>query len=105
MGLTFLTDTAYLFPLTLFFLAVSVTALAFRAGRRHGFGPFALGILASVVLLTGKFAIDAPWLAYSGTALLLAASGWNAWPKRSTTSVPGAPPETLHQIGSMGKEH
>src|SRR5260370_42299957 len=98
MGLTFLTDTVYLFPLTVFFLVVSVGALGFRASRRRGHGPFALGLLASALLLVGKFAIDAPLIAYSGIALLLAASGWNAWPRRSTTSVSGAPPEALHQI-------
>lgn len=105
MGLTFLADTAYLFPLTLCFLAVSVEALGFRAERRRGYGPFALGILASVLLLVGKFAIDSPLIAYIGIGLLLAASGWNAWPRRSTTSVTGAPPEALHQIGSMEQEH
>jgi len=50
MGLTFLLDTAYLLPLTILFLVVSVGALGFRAQRRRGFGPFLVGTGAGALL-------------------------------------------------------
>jgi hypothetical protein len=104
MGLTFMADTAYLLPLTLVFLTISVGGLVFRASQRRGIGPFALGTLAGVLLLLGKFAVDSEMLAYAGIALLIAASLWKTWPTRKLSGVKGAPPETLHQIGSRRKE-
>lgn len=104
MGLTFLTEMAYLLPLTAFFLVVSVGALGFRANRRRGYGPLAVGILAGIVLLFGKFVVDSTVAVYSSMALLIAASLWNSWPIRAATGVTGPPTGTLHQIGSIGKE-
>jgi hypothetical protein len=43
-------------PLTAAFLCVAVSALAFRA--RRGYRPFGLGLVASAVVLLGKFALD-----------------------------------------------
>jgi hypothetical protein len=97
MGLTFLLETAYLLPLTIFFIAVSVGALGFRANRRRGYGPFLVGILASVVLVAAKFVFDSDVAVYGAVVGLVAASIWNSWPRKS---VPPAPTETLLQIGS-----
>lgn len=97
MGLTFLMDTAYLLPVTVFFIAVSVGSLGFRANRRRGYGPFLVGILASVVLVVGKFVLDSDAAVYAAVVGLIGASVWNSWPRKS---VPLAPTETLLQIGS-----
>jgi hypothetical protein len=40
-------------PLTAVFLFVAVGALAFRARRRRGFGPFFVGLAASAIVLAG----------------------------------------------------
>jgi hypothetical protein len=81
VGLGFLLDTAYLFPLTAMFLVLAVGELAFRAQTRRGFGPFAVGLVAAAVVLVGKFAFDSNPAMYGGIGLLVAASLWNAWPK------------------------
>ena len=82
LGLGFLISSVYLFPLTVFFLALASCSLAFRASRRRGFGPFWAGIAASVAIVIGKFYLDRPWITYSGIALLPLAAIWNAWPRR-----------------------
>ena len=83
VGLGFLLDETYLFPLTAAFLLLAVGALAFRARTRQGYGPFVLGLAAAVVVLAGKFAFGSNAAMYGGIAVLVAASVWNAWPVRS----------------------
>ncbi len=96
--------TAYLLPLTVLFLTAAVAALGFRANRRRGYAPFAVGIVAALVLLVGKFVSESNVAVYLGLAALVGASLWNAWPHKPTTSVPSAPAGTLLQIGSITKE-
>src|SRR6516162_8310606 len=55
VGLGFLISTAYLLPLTLAFLSLTLVALAFRAKNRRGFGPFLMGLVAAIAILLGKF--------------------------------------------------
>src|SRR5437588_1736780 len=59
LGLGFLISTKYLLLLTVAFLAITAASLGFRASRRHGYGPFWLGLAAAVVIFTGKFYFDA----------------------------------------------
>lgn len=102
MGLTFLLNTAYLLPLSVFFCFVSVGSLGFRASRRRGFGPFIVGTLAAVLLVVGKFAIEWDAGVYTGIALLIAASLWNSLPIRAATGVRFALTETPTRLGSEG---
>lgn len=103
MGLGFLLRTAVLLPLTVLSLVVAVAALRFRAGRRRGFGPFAVGVVAAVVLVAGKFFVDpntatSNAMIYGGIASLVGASVWNSWPTRRA-GFPPAPTGTLLQLG------
>jgi hypothetical protein len=82
LGLGFLMQTRYLFPLTAVALALATAALAFRARLRRGYGPAALGGAAGAALLLGKYALGAPWAAYPAMAAFGAAAVWNAWPRR-----------------------
>lgn len=82
LGLGFLLDTTTLAWLKAAFLLLAVAALAHRARARRGFGPFWLGTLAALVILGGKFALETDGLAYAGVGVLVAASLWNAWPRR-----------------------
>ncbi|MGI8961711.1 MAG: MerC family mercury resistance protein [Bryobacteraceae bacterium] len=84
LGLGFLISEKYLLSLTFIFLAITTTALAFRASKRHGYGPFWLGLIAGAVILTGKFYFDAAQATYTGIGLLIAASIWNSWPRTAT---------------------
>lgn len=83
VGLSFLISATYLLSLTVAFLAITAFVLAFRAARRHGYGPFGVGLLAAAVILTGKFYFDAEQATYIGVGLLVAASVWNSWPRRA----------------------
>ena len=83
LGLGFLVGTTYLLPITTSFLGLSLWVLAFRARLRRGFGPFLLGLAASVAVLVGKFYLESNPVMYSGVGLLVAASVWNGWPGRT----------------------
>jgi len=83
MGLPFLMNSTYLFPLTVVFLAVAVGALAIQARRRRLRVPLVFGILAAVLIIGGKFFLDSTPLSYAGIALLVAMSIRDAWPKQS----------------------
>ena len=91
LGLGFLLETKWLFPLMVAFLLLAVGALAFRARTHRGYGPFVMGISASVVVLLGKFLFNSGAIMYGGIGLLITASIWNAWPKRNKiTSCPAS---------------
>src|SRR6266568_5218378 len=93
VGLGFLISTVYLLPLTAASLLLAVAALAFRANKRRGYGPFAIGLLAGSAVLLGKFAWESDLTMYSALGLLVIASLWNAWPLRTARSEAGTCPE------------
>jgi len=104
MGLGFLLKTAWLLPLTTVTLVFVIGALAFRANRRRGYGPFMLGLLGSSALLAGQFVftsgvVMSEWGIDGGALLLIVASLWNGWPcKRKgmeTGECPSCPSEIL----------
>lgn len=84
LGVGFIDYTPYLLPLTLVFLIVTLAILAWRP--RRGYAPLALGLLASAIMLIGKFFFDSDIATYAGVALLVGASTWNAWPKKAVLS-------------------
>lgn len=84
IGLPFLATTRYLLPLTCGFMTIAVGSLYFRAGARRGLGPFWMGVVGAASVVGGKFWLDSPLTIYFGVGLLIAASIWNALPKRST---------------------
>ncbi len=104
MGLAFLMKTTYLLPLTVVILFVAVGSLAFRARRRRGYLPFAIGFVAAALLLAGKFFFESNPAMYVSAGLLFAASVWNAWPPRTAQSDPTASTEKLYQLGSNESE-
>lgn len=105
LGLSFLLSSAYLLPLTALFLLVSVFALAFRAGARRGYGPFALGVVATTLILWGKFSLESNVLAYAGVGLLISSSLWNGWPRPAPSQCPRCVPSgtKVVQLSAMEK--
>jgi len=95
LGLGFLLESAYLLPVTVGFFGIALFALAFRAKIRRGYGPLVLGTASVAFVLAFKFAYGIDLLVYAGLFGLVAASVWNAWPKRegATGSCPGCAPE------------
>ena len=88
VGLGFLIEARNLLVLTTLFLMFAVSALAFRARRRRGYGPALMGVAASAAVLTGKFYFDSPLMAYAAVCVLIAASIWNSWPVLQTAACP-----------------
>ncbi len=88
LGLGFFDYTPYLAPLITAFLALTLIMLAYRAGSRRGYAPFVLGVVASAIVLVGKFAFDSDIALYGGITLLVGASLWNAWPTRAASPCP-----------------
>lgn len=86
LGLGFLLDVRWLFPLTAVFLLIAVVALGFRARRRRGFGPFFVGLGASAIVLGGKFGFESDLAMYAGLGLLVTASVWNTWPRHAAAA-------------------
>jgi hypothetical protein len=73
LGLGFIPTALYLFPLTLVFLALAVTPLGTAAWTTRQRLPFALGLIASVGIVAGKFAFESKATTYLGVALLVTA--------------------------------
>jgi len=90
LGIEFADYTPYLLPVTAVALAIALFGLGWRANSRRGFGPLALGIAASVVILIGKFGFDSDVAAYGGAAALVGATVWNLWPRRAGAGKCGA---------------
>jgi hypothetical protein len=91
---------AWLPPLTVIWLALTVGALAFRSRGRRRYGPALLGLLAGCTIFGGKFIIENPTPVYIGIAALLGAAVWRAWPRPSPAQqhcTPCAGPPLLHE--------
>jgi hypothetical protein len=74
-------DIRWLLPLTGASLLVAVAALAHGARGRRGYAPLLLGVAAAASVLIGKFVMNSNPATYLGTALLVCATVWNAWPR------------------------
>lgn len=86
LGFGFFDYTSYLLPLTMTVLAVTLMSLIWRAKNRWGYGPFALGAMAALIHIIGKFVIGSNVISYSAVPLLIFAAVWNAWPRISVAS-------------------
>lgn len=86
LGLGFLISSKYLLPFTGAFLVLALGALAFRAQRRHGYGPFVVGFIAAVGVVVAKFQWESNFTLYGAVGLLVVSSLWNAWPRYTPTN-------------------
>jgi hypothetical protein len=97
IGLGFLISAAYLLPLTAAFLVIAVGALCFKANKRHGYGPFSLGLLAASGVMRGKFLWESNLTMYGALGLLVSSSVWNSWPRQNTLTEAASCPECRSQ--------
>ncbi len=95
-GLGFLLDSTYLLPITILMLGLALFAFAFRARTRRGYGPLGLATASVGFILTFKFAYVFDPLVYTGLLGLVAASLWNAWPKKKELS--GSCPKCVQAV-------
>ncbi|MCP5468546.1 MAG: MerC family mercury resistance protein [Deltaproteobacteria bacterium] len=93
LGIGFFNYSAYLLPLMVIFIMVTLFTLGFRAKTRHGYYPLILGTLSSTVIVFGKFIFNLNWVLYLGVVCLIAACIWNSWPvkKNKLHSCPSCP--------------
>jgi len=82
VGISFVDYTPYLLPTVAIFLPVALSALAYRAKARRGYGPFWIGVVGAFGVLAGKFVFESDLGLYSAAGLLVGASLWNIWPHR-----------------------
>jgi len=88
VGLGFLVSTVYLLPVTAGLLVIALGAMAFRASKRHGHGPFLLGLFGSAGVLLGKFVWNSNAAMYGGAVgLLVVDSLWNVWPRANSVAI------------------
>ena len=57
--------------MTVLFLAVALGALLYRAKSRRGYGPFALGASATLVVLFAKLVMGSDPIIYAGVGILM----------------------------------
>ncbi len=87
MGIGFVNYSPWLLGFTAIFLAISLAALAYKGIKQKIWGPFYLGLVGSVLLITGKYVFNINMLLYAGVVLLIAGSVWNAWPNKNTCTA------------------
>lgn len=86
IGAGFLINDAFLIPLYLGLLALSVWLL-YSSTRFHGnLAPFWMGLGGAVVAFAGLWILSA--LVYAGIAVLIASSLWDFWNGRAVHALP-----------------
>ena len=73
LGLEFVDYTPYLLQLTAAFLVVALAVLAVQTRWTGNVHPLLLGIVASAMVLIGKFQFESEWLTMGGIVLLVTA--------------------------------
>jgi len=68
---------------------VAVGILGCKARERQGYLPLIIGMAGAVAIVAGKFYLEKDWIGYAGVALLVAASIWNAWPRKGAAGMTG----------------
>ena len=81
LGLTALSSTTAHTLMTIIFVSTALGALLYKARSRRGYGPFALGALASVVLSFAKFVMGSDPITYIAVSALVLAGVWNVLPR------------------------
>lgn len=85
-------------------VVLAVALLGWRAGTRRGYAPFGLGCAGAGLVLADVFhlhpgsaahalhaaAEHSHWMLWIGIAAMVAASLWNAWPRRRPVGCPSA---------------
>ncbi|MCH7869000.1 MAG: MerC family mercury resistance protein [Myxococcales bacterium] len=90
LGLGVLEDVMIQTYITVLFLAVALGALLYRAKSRRGYGPFALGASATLVVLFAKLVMGSDPIIYAGVGVLVIAGVWNVWPRANAACEIGS---------------
>ena len=94
LGVGLLSTDRGLLIFTAVLVALNLLSLGWSTWRHKHWGPLALALLGSAVLLIGRIWSPTPTILYGGALLLLVAAGWNLWTARQ-------PKRALVQISSI----
>jgi hypothetical protein len=86
---------AWIPPLTIFSLTLTVSALGFRAHGKHRFAPALMGLIAAVLILVGKFVVENQAVIILALAVLMTAAVWRVFNQRRAPSPSCSPCEGL----------
>jgi MerC mercury resistance protein len=113
VGLGFLIHDAYLFPLFVGFITLTLWLLYRSAWSRGDLAPFWLGLAGGVLGSTGLWLLvtglyPMPWSVYLGVATVLAGSVWDMVNTRRAAACAAAPvcetgPEEAETSSNMGR--
>jgi len=81
IGLGFLFKGTYFYILMSAFFLMSIIGIGYKAKERRGYRPFILGIVSSVIAISGHY-FENQIIFYIGIGLLVAASIWNLIPNK-----------------------
>jgi len=88
LGLGFLLNEKYLFSFISVFLVLALGGLLFQARKRRGLGPFFIGLIATSMIIVGKFFFNIDSIFYLGLTAFMGASIWNIWPPKISKYCP-----------------
>lgn len=74
LGISVADYTAYMLPMTLFFLVIALISPAHNAWNGRQYGGLLLGIVASILIVVGKFVLKSDVVSYMGILLLIGVS-------------------------------
>jgi len=101
VGLGFLVSTVYLLSVTAGLLVIALGAMAFRASKRQGYGPFLLGLFGSAGVLLGKFVWNSNAAMYGAVGFLVVASFWKPWPRHVKPNSVAICPHCYEENGEL----
>jgi len=88
LGVGFVNYTPYMLPLTAVFFALALASLGVQARRHRNFTPLLVSLLATLLVIIGKFAVVSDLAMYAGITLFAGASLWNSWLQRASKNSP-----------------
>lgn len=91
LGLGVVLQDAVLTPLIAVFLGASVLSVAWSTSLHGHRGPIATTLAGAAVVTAGRLVWSVPALVYGGAVLLIGASLWNLWIKRSLQAEAAEP--------------
>jgi hypothetical protein len=68
-------------------LVIAIFSLAYKGHERNEYLPFAMGLVASLMIIVGKFYYENDYTMYVGVILLIISTGWNAWPHKGHVGI------------------
>ncbi len=87
LGLGFLFNDRVLAPLIAAFLALGIVSVSWSTRNHRHAGPLVATLAGSGAVVAGRLIWSIPLVLYGGAALLIGASIWNVWLKRTVGSI------------------